>query len=102
MVLHYGDFAIILKRDKNSTLKLSPSGLGSGIEKDRPDYTVYCGQRAVGRDPRGPRERELVLVAECQRSCDARGPRGDFGRGQGAVSEELGHLEGVGEVEEVP
>ena len=48
MVLHYGHFAIILKRDKNSTnaatvlpLKLRPTGFGSGIDKDRPDHTVY-------------------------------------------------------------
>ena len=25
------------------TLKLRPTGLGSGIDKDRPDYTVYGG-----------------------------------------------------------
>jgi hypothetical protein len=25
------------------SLKLRPPGLGSGIDKDRPDYTVYCG-----------------------------------------------------------
>ena len=30
-------------------LKLSPSGLSSGIDKDRPDYTVYCGEWEVGR-----------------------------------------------------
>ena len=24
-------------------LTLRPTGLGSGIEKNRPDYTVYCG-----------------------------------------------------------
>ena len=24
-------------------LKMRPTGLGSGIDKDRPDYTVYCG-----------------------------------------------------------
>jgi hypothetical protein len=23
-------------------LKLPPTGLGSGIDKDHPDYTVYC------------------------------------------------------------
>ena len=28
--------------------KLRPSGLGSGIDKDRPDYTVYCGEWDVG------------------------------------------------------
>ena len=24
-------------------LKLRPTGPGSAIDKDRPDYTVYCG-----------------------------------------------------------
>jgi hypothetical protein len=31
------------------TLTLRPSGLGSGIDKDRPDYTVYCGEWGIGR-----------------------------------------------------
>jgi hypothetical protein len=30
-------------------LKMRPTGLGAGIDKDRPDYTVYCGGWAVGR-----------------------------------------------------
>jgi hypothetical protein len=30
-------------------LKLRPSGLGHGIDKDRPDYGVYCGEWCVGR-----------------------------------------------------
>ena len=30
-------------------LKLRPTGLGSGIDKDRPDYTVYTGERGIGR-----------------------------------------------------
>jgi hypothetical protein len=30
-------------------LKVRPTGLGSGIDKDRPDYTVYCGEWDVGR-----------------------------------------------------
>ena len=30
-------------------LKLRPTGLGSGIDKDRPDYSVYTGEWAVGR-----------------------------------------------------
>jgi hypothetical protein len=30
-------------------LKLRPTGLGSGIDKDRADYTVYCGGWDVGR-----------------------------------------------------
>ena len=28
---------------------MRPTGLGSGIDKDRPDYTMYCGEWAVGR-----------------------------------------------------
>jgi hypothetical protein len=31
------------------TLKLRLTGLGSGIDKYRPDYTVYSGQWPVGR-----------------------------------------------------
>ena len=30
-------------------LKLGPTGLGSGIDNDRLDYTVYCGEWAIGR-----------------------------------------------------
>ena len=30
-------------------LKLRPTGLGSGIDKDRPDYSVYSGEWEVGR-----------------------------------------------------
>ena len=30
-------------------LKLRPSGLGSGIDEDRPDYTVFTGEWEVGR-----------------------------------------------------
>ena len=28
---------------------LRPTGLGSGIDKDRTDYAIYCGGWAVGR-----------------------------------------------------
>ena len=56
MVLHYGHFAIILKRDKNSTnaatvlpLKLRPTGLGSGAYKDNVDYSVFSGEWLIGR-----------------------------------------------------
>ena len=49
MVRHYGHLAKSLERRKNHTvggvivmpLKLRPTGLGAGIDKDRPDYTVY-------------------------------------------------------------
>ena len=30
-------------------LKLRPTGFGSAIDKDRPDYTVYSGGWDVGR-----------------------------------------------------
>jgi hypothetical protein len=30
-------------------LKLRPTGLGSGINKDRPDNTVYTGEWEIGR-----------------------------------------------------
>jgi hypothetical protein len=30
-------------------LTMRPTGLGSGIDKDRADYTVYCGGWDVGR-----------------------------------------------------
>jgi hypothetical protein len=36
-------------RSKNMTLTMRPTGLGTGIDKDRPDYTVYSGEWAVGR-----------------------------------------------------
>jgi hypothetical protein len=79
-------------------LKLRATGLGSGIDKDRPDYTVYSGEWDVGRIYQtrgGPRQSALVL------SMTVNGPMtrsgGDARRGQGTVSEELGRLEGVGE-----
>ena len=30
-------------------LKLGPTGLGSGIDKDRQDFTIYSGGWAMGR-----------------------------------------------------
>ena len=30
-------------------LKLRPTGLGSGIDKDRQDFTIYSGDWATGR-----------------------------------------------------
>ena len=73
-------------------LKLHPSGLGSGIDKDRPHLP----------DPRRSRQSALVLVDERKRPHDTIGPGGDLGRGEGAVSEELGRMEGVGEVNTTP
>ena len=31
------------------SLTMRPTGLGSGIDKDRPDYGVHCGGWAIGR-----------------------------------------------------
>ena len=81
------------------TLKLRPTGLGSGIDKERPDYTIVTGEWEVGRiyETRGGPD-SLRWFWSLTRSNDALGSRGDVGRGQDAVSEELGRLEGVGEV----
>jgi hypothetical protein len=36
-------------KNRPPVLKLRPTGLGSGIDKDRPDYTVFTGEWEVGR-----------------------------------------------------
>ena len=74
-------------------LKLRPTGLGSGIDKDRPDYTVVTGEWEVGRiyETRGgPDNLRWFLVDDRQRSDDTLGSRGDPRRSQGAISKELG------------
>jgi hypothetical protein len=45
------EIVIAFKRDNNNgmPLKLRPTGLGSGIDKDRQDYTVYTGGWDIGR-----------------------------------------------------
>ena len=76
------------------------AGLSSGIDQDRADYTVYSGGWAVGRiyETRGgPDNLRWFLVDDRQRSDDTLGSRGDPGGSQGAISEKLGRLEGVGE-----
>jgi hypothetical protein len=81
-------------------LTMRPTGLGSGIDKDRPDYTVVTGEWEVGRiyETRGgPDNLRWFLVDDRQRSDDTLGSRGDPGGSQGAISEKLGRLEGVGE-----
>ena len=50
-------------------LKLRPTGLGSGIDKDRPDYTVYyrrVGGRPHLRNARRSGQFALVLVDDRQ------------------------------------
>jgi hypothetical protein len=66
------------------SVKLRPTGLGSGIDKDRPDYGVYSGEwvfRPHLPGPRRPRQSALVLVDERQWSGDALRPRGNLGSG---------------------
>ena len=66
-------------------LELRPTGLGSGIDKDRPDYTVYCGECSVGRiyETRGR--------PDSLRWCVVAGPS------TVRTSDQLVSLEGVGE-----
>jgi hypothetical protein len=81
-------------------LTMRPTGLGSGIDKDRADYTVYCGGWDVGRIYQtrgGPRQSALVLVVLPAWPDDALWPGRNPGGGQGAVPKKLGSLEGVGE-----
>src|SRR6185436_4208283 len=81
-------------------LKLRPSGLGSGIDKDRPDYTVVTGEWEVGciYETRGGPDNLRWFW-----SMNANGPmtRSDrvatLEKSQGAISERLGRMEGVGE-----
>ena len=50
---------------------MRPTGLGSGIDKDRPDYTVYCGGWEIGRiyETRGgPDSLRWCFVADRRRS----------------------------------
>ena len=55
---------------------MRPTGLGSGIDKDRPDYAVYCGGWNVGRIYQtrgGPDSLRWFWSMTRQRSDDALG-----------------------------
>ena len=81
-------------------LTLRPTGLGSAIDKDRPDYTVVTGEWEVGRiyETRGgPDNLRWFWSLTVNGTDDALGSRSERGGGEGAVSEELGRVEGVGE-----
>ena len=47
-------------------LKLRPTSLGAGIDKDRQDFTIYSGEWAVGRirDTGRSQSPALVLVTD--------------------------------------
>ena len=64
-------------------LTMRPTGLGSGIDKDRQDYTIYSGEWAVGRMALIT---ALVLVVHRHLSDGALWSGADLGGGQGAVS----------------
>jgi hypothetical protein len=69
-------------------LTMRPTGLGAGIDKDPPDYTIYSGGWAVGRIyeiPWRSRPPALVLVIHRHLSDDALRSGADLGGGQGAV-----------------
>ena len=86
-------------------LKLRATGLGSGIDKDRPDYTVFTGEWLIGRIyerhgfPDNVRCSGLLhgVVLTQPPSVHTDGTAAESGGGEGAVSEELGCLEGMGE-----
>ena len=66
------------------SLIMRPTGLGSGIDKDRPHYTVVTGEWEGGRicETRGgPEASALVLVVRRSRSDDALRPRRELGGG---------------------
>ena len=86
-------------------LKVRPTGLGSEIDKERQDYTVYIGKWAVDR----------VYDVQVQGSPEGlrwfwsfsqHGPMMRSGRvsafEEGAVSGELGSVEGWAKLEEAP
>jgi len=82
------------------TLKLRPTGLGSGIDKDRPDYTIVTGEWEVGRiyETRGGPDSLRWFWSLTVNGPMTRSDRvATLGRGQDAVSEEQGRLESVGE-----
>jgi hypothetical protein len=84
---------------------LRPTGLGSGIDKDRPDYTVYTGECEVGRIYKtrgGPDSLRWFGSLIVNGSDDPLRPRGDSGGSQGAVSEELRRWKAWAKVEELP
>ena len=81
-------------------LKLRRPALATGSTKTGLTTRFNCGEWEVGRiyqTRRGP-DAYAGSGRYRQRSDDARGSGGDTGRGEGAVSEELGRLEGVGQV----
>ena len=69
-----------ISRQWIDALKLRPTGLGSGIDKDRPDHTVYCGGWDVGRISTRPAAVPTICAGSGHRSDEARRSRRDLGQ----------------------
>jgi hypothetical protein len=84
-------------------LKLHPTGLGSGIDKDRPDYVVCTGNgRSAASTRRRTREFALVLVANLRWSDDALGLRGYLGEAKAQFQKNWDAWKAWAKMEEVP
>ena len=87
-------------------MPLSSARLASAprFDKDRPDYTVCCGEWDVGRiyQTRGGPESLRWLVVLPAWPDDALWPGRNPGGGQGALSEELDARKAWVKLEEVP
>jgi hypothetical protein len=63
-----------LMSDECRPHKLRPPGLGSGIDKDRSDCTVYCGEWEVGRIYETRGGPESLRLATCTGFGEASSP----------------------------
>ena len=94
-----------MAKNNGMPLKVRPTGLGSEIDKERQDYTVYIEKWAVGRiydlrwfwsfSRHGP-----MMVSAFEEAKDCVGISGRLPSdcaGEGAVSAEMGSVEGLGE-----
>ena len=82
-------------------LTMRPAGLSSGIDQDRADYTVFCGEWNIGRiyEVRGGPEHLRwfwALHFPSKPESLRTDPRGDAGDGKGGVRGELAAMAGVG------
>jgi hypothetical protein len=53
-------------------LKLRPTGLGSGIDKDRPDYTVYTGECEHSVPRFSPKTVAFAIASDAVQDCSPR------------------------------
>ncbi len=77
---------------------MRPTGLDSGIDKDRPDYSVFSGEWEIGRiyQTRGGPDSLRWFWSMTVNGPMTRAPRGDVGRGEGNFRR-AGTRGGVGE-----